>query len=65
MVARLAGQVRSLTVRWQLSDGEYVVTICDLDLGTGPTPTAEWVRVDSGELPELELICDSATHAAA
>lgn len=57
----LSIQVRSFKMRRQLSDGEFVLTFYDLDLGApgGPIPMAEKLRVVDGRLVDVELLFDS------
>ena len=57
----LSPQVRSLTLRQQVADGEFVLTFYDLDLGgpDGPIPMAEKLRVADGRIVEVELLFDS------
>lgn len=59
--ARLAGQVRSLTIRHQFVDGDRVHSVYDFDLGlpSGPIATSETLTFDRGRMVAAELIIDS------
>ena len=48
-------------IRRQASDGEFVLTFYDLDLGApdGPIPMAEKLRVVDGAIVDVELLFDS------
>ena len=57
----LAGiEPNALELRAQLTDGETVLSVYDLEMGTpsGPIPMAERLRVSDGAIAEIELIFD-------
>ena len=61
MLTGLAKNVKALTVRHQLSEGDDVITVYDFDMGLpgGAIPMAERLHCKGGEIVEAELFFDS------
>lgn len=61
-LSNLFARVKDLTISDQIHSNDTVLTFYDLNLGLpdGSIPMAERLRIENGELVEIDLIFDSA-----